>query len=63
MGLLGAAKRFMLSLAERPPFAALEPVVPFDVGALGTAEGAIFGAICRVYIDLFQSQESYKAIC
>ena len=39
MGLLGAANRFMLSSADRPPF------VPFEVGALGTAEGAMFAVI------------------
>ena len=55
MGLLGAANRFMLSSAERPP------LVPFVAGALDTAEGAIFGSICRVYIGLFQSQRIYKS--
>ena len=48
----------MLSLAERPPFAALEPVVPFDVGALGTAEGAIFAVVSELRLWLYESQEN-----
>lgn len=52
IGLLGAAKRWMLSFADRPfslwPF---RPLVPLDIVPFGTAEGAIvveFQSVCEI---------------
>jgi len=43
---LGAAKRWMLSLAE-PPFSVLplRPLVPLDMGADGTAEAIVIESL------------------
>lgn len=49
MDLLGAANRLMLSFAESPPSVwPLRPLVPLEVGALGTAEGAIVVVVSDV---------------
>ena len=56
MGLLGAVKRFMLSSAERLP------LVPF-VGALATAEGAMFAVGLECISACFGARKAKKANC